>query len=111
MSERVERIFGKVVVPVAEDRTAAKFKKVGLDWKRLKADPLGDGYDYLVNEYIPDQGMDDMLAFIDLGFQPVSYLLWKLERNGLLCPVFATAVKDRLCQVFGIWTEVEESSI
>jgi len=82
-------------------KTEELFKQVNLDWHKLRDDPLDSGYDYLINDYIPNQGKADMLAFIDLGFSPLAYLLWKLDINNLLEPPFSEALKKRLTEVFG----------
>lgn len=75
------------------------FKQVGLDWPLVR-DHLEEGYDYLINDYIPNQGNADMGAFIQLGFSPFNYLLWKLEVNDLLKEPLATALKERIKEVF-----------
>jgi len=81
------------------------FSKVGLDWDRARYDEIG--YEYLINEYIPNQGKADMLAFIDLGFTPFNYLLWKLEVNGLLEEPLAAGLKERIKEVFGKYPQRE----
>ncbi len=80
------------------------FKQVGLDWPLVR-DRFAEGYDYLINDYIPNQGHADMAAFIQLGFSPFNYLLWKLEVNGLLKEPLATGVKERIQEVFEKYPE------
>lgn len=82
------------------------FKQVGLDWPLVR-DHYEHGYDYLINDYIPNQGHADMVAFIELGFSPFNYLLWKLEVNGLLKEPLATALKERIKEVFSKYPSKE----
>jgi hypothetical protein len=39
-------------------------------------------YEYLINNYIVDQGKKDMVMFIDLGFSPERYIIWKAKKAG-----------------------------
>ena len=80
------------------------FKQVGLDWPLVR-DHYEHGYDYLINDYIPKQGHADMIAFIDLGFSPFNYLLWKLEVNGLLKESLAEGLRERIKEVFDKYPE------
>jgi hypothetical protein len=49
---------------------------------------LDDWYDYLVDDYIPNQRPQDMQLFIQLCFDPTQYILYRIAkehmRNGLL---------------------------
>ncbi|KKN23682.1 hypothetical protein LCGC14_0902410 [marine sediment metagenome] len=76
---------------------------IGLDWERIRG---VSGYEYLINEYIPNQGEHDMGAFIDLGFDPKHYIYWKLIQNDLLKKLaFRDALKDKLVEVFKVWPD------
>ena len=41
-------------------------------------------YSYLINDFIPSQGKEDMDVFIILKFNPYTYILWKLAKAGRL---------------------------
>jgi len=89
---------------MTEGKATELFKQVGLDWPLVRDHPV-EGYDYLINDYIPKQGNADMVAFIELGFSSFNYLLWKLEVNGLLKEPLDTALKERIKEVFDKYPE------
>jgi hypothetical protein len=65
-------------------------------------DSVENFYDYLINDYIPGQGYDDMVMFIKLGFSPDSYILWKLYSTGHMKQDFIEPFKKRVFDVFGL---------
>src|SRR6056297_483407 len=59
-------------------------------------------YDYIVFEYIPNQGEEDMNMFINLGLDPFTYILWKLYDGGYMKESFIEPFKSRIKEVFNI---------
>jgi hypothetical protein len=59
-------------------------------------------YDYLINDYIPQQGEKDMEMFITLGFSDYNYILWKLFDTGHMKKSFIEPFKKRINKVFSI---------
>lgn len=62
-------------------------------------------YEYLINEYIPAQGREDMDMFIGLGFSDYNYYLWKIWRMGKMKQSFIEPFKKRIEEVFGVKLE------
>ena len=49
-------------------------------------------YEYLLNDYIPNKRPQDMGIFIELGFSPYNYIIYRLATEGHLNPEFKEAV-------------------
>ena len=85
-----------------KQETKQKIKdRCDLDWDWFLNQFQEYRYEYLINEYIPNQGSNDMNAFINLGFNDTAYLLWKFNENNILKPSLSQALKDRIIEVFG----------
>ncbi|MCF8008165.1 MAG: hypothetical protein K9K32_00240 [Halanaerobiales bacterium] len=59
-------------------------------------------YDYLIDEYIPNQGKKDMNMFISLGFSPYNYILWKLYNEGHMKEKLIKPFKEKIKEEFNI---------
>lgn len=59
-------------------------------------------YEYLINEYIPSQGKEDMQMFIDLSFDTFSYVMWKIYSIGAMKPGLVEPFKHKIKKVHGI---------
>ena len=44
---------------------------------RSEFSSFGGWYAYLINDFIPLQGNADMETFIELGWSPDAYIMWK----------------------------------
>ena len=60
--------------------TEKTFDEIGMHppWAYMS---YSDWYEYLINEYILEQGEEDMEAFADLNFIPELYIIWKENRG------------------------------
>lgn len=63
-------------------------------------DSIDPWYEYLINEYIPEQ--NDQTMFIDLGFSPYNYILWKIYKTGHMKKKLIEPFKARIKEVFNI---------
>lgn len=59
-------------------------------------------YDYLIDEYIPNQGEKDMNMFISLGFSPYNYILWKLYDEDHMKEKMIEPFKEKIKEEFDI---------
>jgi hypothetical protein len=64
-----------------------------------KIGATGTTYEYLINDYIPSQGSEDMCMFIAFGFNPSTYLLWKIYKIGKMKSTFIEPFKQRVKEV------------
>jgi hypothetical protein len=56
-----------------------------------------DWYNYLINMFIIEQGEEDMGVFIDLGFNPTAYMIWKLAKKSIFKnPELSKAIIDKV---------------
>lgn len=53
-------------------------------------------FEYLINDYIPKQNGNDEEMFIDLGFSPIAYIIWKALEEDVLDGEFAEEAKKAL---------------
>lgn len=55
-----------------------------------------DWFGYFINDYIPEQGEEDMFMFLELGMSPISYIMWKAVDKGILEDEFSEEVRIAL---------------
>jgi hypothetical protein len=63
-----------------------------------------DWYSYLINDYIPNKRPQDMGLFIDLGFNPINYICFRLAKEGHLDhkPELRDAILEKIGKLFNI---------
>jgi|Wag4MinimDraft_12_1082652.scaffolds.fasta_scaffold14724_2 hypothetical protein len=55
-----------------------------------------DWFEYFINDYIPSQNGNDEEMFIDLGFSPTAYIIWKALEEDILDGEFAKEAEKAL---------------
>jgi len=76
-----------------------KLKESGFNMKSFKGLDDDGKYDYLINDYIPNQGRADMGAFLDYGLSIHNYTCWKYSQ--FFNDTFSQEVTKKLKDVFG----------
>lgn len=70
-----------------------------------------DWFGYFINDYIPDQGEEDMFKFLELGMSPISYVMWKAVEENILDDEFADEVEVALKERIKAIEEAEQKEI
>ena len=59
-------------------------------------------YSYLINDYIPNKHPEDMELFIETGFNPEIYLIYRLYKANEFKKEMQEAIKKRFKKEFNI---------